>query len=200
MNNTTFLSPVEFLHTIPATGEQVLLRRCNAPRYGQCQLYCASDGRFFSVSRRSVMQVRHHFSPSHATPGRLCHNGKRGCLYPDMINFGNKACHILIYEAWIGPRTPGMQIDHLNGNVLDYRARNLEQVTPSENMRRSMRLRALRKMGMKTNDLAPEVARDFFRMPEAEFLAFTTKFQVVDISPLDDLNINRHYDPFVERD
>ena len=93
-----------------------------------------------------------------------------------------------------------MQIDHLNGNVLDYRARNLEQVTPSENIRRSMRLRALRKMGMKTNDLAPEVARDFFRMPEAEFLAFTTKFQVVDITPLDDLNINRHYDPFVERD
>ena len=26
------------------------------------------------------------------------------------------------------------------------------------------------------------------------------QFQVVDITPLDDLNINRHYDPFVERD
>ena len=200
MNHTTFLSPVEFLHTIPATGEQVLLRRCNAPRYGQCQLYCASDGRFFSVSRRSVHQVQHTFSPYSSGRGRGCFNGKRGCTYPQMRHFGNKHCHHLIYEAWIGPRTPGMQIDHLNGNVLDYRARNLEQVTPSENMRRSMRLRALRKMGMKTNDLAPEVARDFFRMPEAEFLAFTTKFQVVDITPLDDLNINRHYDPFIERD
>ena len=28
MENITFLSPVEFIHTIPATGEQVLLRRC----------------------------------------------------------------------------------------------------------------------------------------------------------------------------
>jgi len=200
MNHTTFLSPVEFLHTIPTTGEQVLLRRCNASRCGNCQLYCASDGRFFSVSRQSVHQVKHTFSPSNATPGRLCFNGRRGCLYPIMRQYGGKACHILIYEAWIGPRQPGMQIDHLNGNVLDYRARNLEQVTPSENMRRSMRLRALRKMGMNTNDLAPEVARDFFRMPEAEFLAFTSTYQVVDISPLDDLNINRHYDPFIERD
>jgi len=177
MNNTTFLSPVEFLHTIPTTGEQVLLRRCNAPRCGHCQLYCASDGRFFSVSRRSVMQVKHNFSPS---TQRLSHNGKRGCLYPIMSHYGGKACHILIYEAWIGPRTPGMQIDHLNGNVFDYRARNLEQVTPSENIRRSMRLRALRKMGMKTNDLVPEVARDFFRMSEADFLAFTTKFKIAE--------------------
>lgn len=95
-----------------------------------------------------------------------------------MRNFGSKACHILIYEAWIGPRTPGMQIDHLNGNVLDYRARNLEMVTPSENVRRSMRLRALRKMGMDTNLLVPEVARDFFRMSEPEFLHFTTHFVI----------------------
>ena len=178
MENITFLSPVEFIHTIPATGEQVLLRRCNAPRCGQCQLYCASDGRFFSVSRRSIHQVLHKFGPAMRTPGLACHNGKRGCIYPNMNHFGNKLCHLLIYEAWIGPRKPGMQIDHLNGNVLDYRARNLEMVTPSENMRRSMRLRALRKMGMDTNNLVPEVARDFFRMSEADFLHFTTHFVI----------------------
>ena len=102
-----------------------------------------------------------------------------------MINYGRKFCHILIYEAWIGPRQPGMQIDHLNGNVLDYRARNLEMVTPRENMRRSMRLRALRKMGMNTNLLVPECARDFFRMSEAEFLHFTTTYKVVNPADLD---------------
>lgn len=178
MNNTLFLLPVEFIHTIPTTGEQVLLRRCNAPQSGQRQLYCASDGRFFSVSRCSVHQIKHTYGPAMRTAGRHCHNGKRGCVYPVMRNFGSKMCHILIYEAWIGPRQPGMQIDHLNGNVLDYRARNLEMVTPSENIRRSMRLRALRKMGMNTDNLIPEVARDFFRMSEADFLSFTTRFKI----------------------
>ena len=126
--------------------EGVEIRRCpNAkPDQGKAQLYCSEDGRFFSVTRRSIRQVQHHFSPSNRTPGRHCHNGKRGNCYPTMRHFGNRACHLLIYETWVGPRTPGMQIDHLNGDVLDYRACNLEQVTPSENMRRAKYLRIMR--------------------------------------------------------
>ncbi|MBR4704411.1 MAG: HNH endonuclease [Paludibacteraceae bacterium] len=180
---------MEFIHTIPSTGEEVLLRRCNAPRYGNMQLYCASDGRFFSVSRRSVRQVQHRFPPAMQTPGRHCHNGKRGCDYPQMRNFGNKYCHILIYEAWIGPRIPGMQIDHLNGNVLDYRARNLEQVWPPENVRRSKRLQALRKMGMRTNDMPPEVAKNFFDMKEIDFQFFVNNYRV----EAQDTNMDRDF-------
>jgi hypothetical protein len=110
-----------------------------------------------------------------------------------------------------------MQIDHLNGNILDYRARNLEMVTPRENIRRSMRLRALRKMGMNTNLLIPECARDFFRMSEADFLHFTTTYKVVNPGASSRRNgrsglrregqndeefyePNKYYDPFIERE
>ena len=109
-----------------------------------------------------------------------------------MRNFGNKKCHILIYEAWIGPRTPGMQIDHLNGNVLDYRARNLEQVSPKENMRRSKRLQALRGMGMRTNDMPPEVAKNFFDMKEIDFQFFVNNFRVEDPDTIMDRDFTHH--------
>ena len=126
--------------------EGVEIRRCpNAkPDHGKAQLYCSADGRFFSITRRSIRQVQHAFSPSHRTPGRGCHNGKRGNVYPCMVNFGGRSCHILIYETWVGERKPGMQIDHLNGDVLDYRASNLEMVTPAENRRRAQYLRVMR--------------------------------------------------------
>ena len=106
-----------------------------------------------------------------------------------MVNYGGKRCHILIYEAWIGPRIPGMQIDHLNGNVLDYRARNLEQISPKENIRRSKRLQALRKMGMRTNDMPPEVAKNFFNMKEIDFQFFVNNFRV----EAQDTNMDRDF-------
>lgn len=65
-----------------------------------------------------------------------------------MRNFGGKRCHILIYEAWIGERTPGMQIDHINGIPTDNRADNLQEVTPAENIKRAKLLRLLRKFNL----------------------------------------------------
>ncbi len=151
--------------------EGVELRRClNAkPRHGTAQLYCSEDGRFFSVTRRSIRQIKHHFTPYDRTPGRGCHNGKRGNMYPKMRDFSNRLCHHLIYETWVGPRTPGMEIDHLNGDVLDYRASNLEMVTPSENIRRAKYLAIMREY-----EFDPRIftAKDFhywFSQPLDEF-------------------------------
>lgn len=130
--------------------EGIELRKCPNVKvnHGQAQLYCSRDGRFFSVTRRTIRPVKHHFPPTDRTPGRHCHNGKRGAAYPMMCNFGCRSCHSLIYETWIGPRTPGMQIDHLNGIVTDYRADNLQEVTPRENMRRAKLLRLLKQYNL----------------------------------------------------
>ena len=151
--------------------EGIEIRRCpNAkPNHGKAQLYCSADGRFFSISRRSIHQVKHNFSPCSRTPGRLCHNGKRGNLYPIMVNFGGRLCHHLIYETWMGERKPGMQIDHVNGDILDYRACNLEQVTPKENMRRAKYLRVMRQCEFDPRIFPANDLRKLFAMPFDEF-------------------------------
>ena len=65
-----------------------------------------------------------------------------------MRYYGGKDCHVLMYEAWYGARTKGIEIDHLNGDKLDYRPSNLQEVTPAENRRRAKILRAMRAVGL----------------------------------------------------
>ena len=56
-----------------------------------------------------------------------------------MRHFSKINCHVLVYEAWIGERHyPLKEIDHKNGDVLDYSVDNLEEVTPPENSWRSI--------------------------------------------------------------
>lgn len=43
--------------------------------------------------------------------------------------------HRLVYETFYGLIPEGFQINHINGNKLDNRLRNLEVVTPSQNLR-----------------------------------------------------------------
>ena len=76
--------------------------------------------------------------------------------YPTMRSLG--LCHHLVYETFIGPRTPGMEIDHINGNKLDWSLSNLQEVTPEENRKRARILRIIRKCAIADNtpELLPE--------------------------------------------
>ena len=137
------MTPPEFVH------EGIRLRLCrNAkPEQGTAQLYCSEDGRFFSVTRRGVHEVKPSYCPNRP-------NKKTGgcARYAIMRHFGSKTCHILVYEAWIGPRTPGMEIDHLNGYIFNWSASNLQEVTPAENIRRAKILRKLRTAAQQLRD------------------------------------------------
>jgi hypothetical protein len=69
-----------------------------------------------------------------------------------MRQFGNRTCHMLMALTWIGPRPEGYEVDHLNGDMLDWSADNLEYVTPKENIKRAKLLRARRMVARQDND------------------------------------------------
>ena len=133
----------------PKTGAEVIFLQDGNPELHHCQralprrggegrLFCSSNKRWFHLhADGQLTEIEHLFSPAMRTPGRQCHNGKRGCSYPNMRDFSEINCHILVYEAWIGERDLTKEIDHKNGDVLDYSVENLEQVTRSENSWRS---------------------------------------------------------------
>jgi len=109
-------------------------------RIGGKVLWAHPDGYFLNAQGQ---KLKHTFSPSSQRNRPNMHSS-----YPKMRNFGNKLCHHLMYEAWYGARTKGMEIDHLNGDKLDYRPSNLQEVTPAENRRRAKILRAMRAVGL----------------------------------------------------
>ena len=144
----------------PKTGTEVIflkdddleLHFCKRakPRHGgNGKLFCSRNKRWFHLhADGKLTEIKHLFSPAMRTPGRQCYNGKRGCSYPTMRDFSMINCHILIFEAWEGERDLTKEIDHKNGNVLDYALENLEQVTRSENSWRSVHvLQVLRAKG-----------------------------------------------------
>ena len=115
-------------------------------------LFAGTDGKFYSAKRRELQ-------PGFC-PGMQNHKG--GSAYPIMNNFKDRLCHHLIYETFVGPRTPGMEIDHLNGNKMDWSLANLEEVTPEENRKRAKILRILRSIGRDPKQMSREELLQIF--------------------------------------
>lgn len=125
-----------------------IIKQVPPERVGGKTLFVGTDGRFFNANGRELKPT---FSP-----GMQRHKG--GSAYPKMIYYANRLCHHLVYETFIGPRTPGMEIDHINGNKLDWSLANLQEVTPEENRKRARILRIIRKCAIADNtpELLPE--------------------------------------------
>ena len=104
-------------------------------------LFAGTDGKFYNAAGK---ELKPHFSPAMRSNKPYTHGG----AYPCMRHFGARLCHHLIWETFVGPRKKGMEIDHLNGDKLDYRPSNLQEVTPAENRRRAKILRAMRAVGL----------------------------------------------------
>jgi len=127
-----------YLRIYTMNGGIISAKRCPTDK----PLFCSRDGQFFSLTDNgtTLREVKPTYSP-----GRPKHRG--GSAYPKLTHFDNKSCHVLMYETWVGPRTKGMEIDHINGNKMDWSLDNLEEVTPAENRKRAKILRAMREAG-----------------------------------------------------
>lgn len=121
-------------------GGMLTAKRCPLQLTRGKPLYCTSCGHFFSLTRFGLREIKPRFKPPKNT--KVCHT-----RYPFMRQYDNQTCHRLMAVTWVGIRPAGAEIDHLNGDMLDWRADNLQWVTPKENHRRVRILRSLRASG-----------------------------------------------------
>ena len=120
-------------------------------------LFVGTDGRFYNANGREL-------KPCTNPASTYAHKG--GSAYPTMRHFCNRLCHHLVYETFVGPRTKGLEIDHINGNKLDWSLDNLQEVTPAENRKRAKLLRVLRSIG-----------RDPLQMSREELLTIFNNYE-----------------------
>jgi len=122
-------------------GGMLTARRCPLNLTRGKPLYCTRCGHFFSLTRFGLREIKPRFKPPKNT--KVCHT-----RYPFLCQYDNQTCHRLMAATWVGIRPAGAEIDHLNGDMLDWRADNLQYVTPAENSRRAKLLRVLRASGI----------------------------------------------------
>lgn len=103
-------------------------------------LFAGTDGKFYNAAGK---ELKPNFNPAKQRNRPNMHSA-----YPCMRNFGARLCHHLIWETFVGPRTKGMEIDHINGNKMDWSLDNLREITPMENRRCAKILRAMRAAGL----------------------------------------------------
>ena len=117
-------------------------------------LFVGTDGRFFNAAGK---ELKFDFSPASQR-----HRPNMHSAYPQMRRYANRLCHHLVWETFVGPRTPGMEIDHINGDKMNWRLDNLQEVTPAENRKRAVLLRALRKGGRDPKSMTREQLLSIF--------------------------------------
>lgn len=128
-------------------------------------LFCGTDGRFYNADGR---ELKYRFSP-----GMQRHKG--GSVYPCMRDFASRLCHHLVWETFVGPRTKGMEIDHINGDIMNWSLDNLQEVTPAENRRRARILRILRKTGRDPKQMTRAELLDLFAHYDFDNLDFDAR-------------------------
>jgi len=148
-------------------ADGTIVRLCPLDLTNGKPLYCSRKGDFYTYFRN---RMRWH-KPDIVTDynRKTCHT-----RYPKISrNLGNKNLHLLMALTWLGPRptyrkseNAKMEIDHLNGDILNWSADNLQYVTSAENSKRAKLLRALRSIG-----------RDPKQMTRAELLIIFEKYE-----------------------
>ena len=137
------------------------VRLCPLDRTKGIPIYCSRSGLFFSYANGELKKVK-PYANRHFKCKSNVHSD-----YPKLQHYlGNARVHMLMALTWIGPSPAGHVVDHLNGNIFDWSADNLQWVIPAENHKRARLLRVLRSIG-----------RDPKQMRQTELLAIFAKYE-----------------------
>ena len=160
------------------TDDGITVRLCPINKTKGKPIYCSCNGEFFSyrlIRDRHTGLARYRFC-------RLRPQWYRGfkrtnnvhSAYPYIGSSRGTTCHMLMALTWLGVRPAGCECDHINGNIYDWRACNLEWVTPAENRKRAVILRARRMIAKQ--DGRPELLPE--NMKAEELLALFNAYNV----------------------
>ena len=177
-------------------------------------LWAHPEGYFLNAHGQKLC---HNFTPSMNAGIRNAKGWKIGSCYPIMRQFRSKLCHFLMALAFYGERPtykdkngkPYVGIcHHIIPDKLDYRPANLLcWLTREQHVIADRRQRALRKLVPDLHAFPierlriledPRVTTD--EQFEFELAQLRPGFILVDPAILDDLELTKHYDPFIERD
>jgi len=147
------------------------VRLCPLDKTQGKALYVSAAGRCFSFYRCKLRLIK----PEADTSKTNRFNAHRKQKYLRMTSYGNILVHIAVAIVWIGPK-PGdeFECDHLNGITTDNRVENLQWVTPAENRKRAVILRARRMIAR--DDRRPELLPE--NMKPEELLALFNAYNV----------------------
>ena len=133
------------------------VRLCPLERTNGKPIYCSRSGLFFSYVNGELKKVK-PYANRHFKCKSYVHSD-----YPKLQHYlGNTRVHILMALTWIGPLPAGHVVDHINGDIFDWRVDNLQYITPKENHKRARLLRVLRSIGRDPRKMSREELQAIF--------------------------------------
>jgi hypothetical protein len=122
-------------------------------------------------SLRRTVSTRNRWGPvERLLQGRVLSPGRDGSGYLQVVlmpGLEGRKVHCLVAEAFLGPRPPGLDINHIDGVKENNSASNLEYVTTSENLKHAHRL-GLRDTSGERNPRAVLTAADVAAIRSSE--------------------------------
>ena len=143
---------------------------------GDTPFWCAQDGAVFRLDDSDEFVPQKVYTWDTKKYAQLGPSGHPiGHTYPEFTYRGTHYdVHRLMALAWIGPIPEGWEVDHVNGNILDWRLENIHIVTVGENRKRAVILRARRFIAAQDND----PSKDPLNMRSEELLALFNAYNV----------------------
>ena len=138
------------------SADGTIVRLCPLDLTKGKPIYCSRKGDFYAYRNNRLHWLK---------PDIVLHYNRITChtRYPKIhSHLGSKNLHLLMALTWLGPRPVGLEIDHLNGNILDWRVDNLQYVTPAENRKRARLLQVLRSIGSDPRKMSREELLNIF--------------------------------------